>query len=167
MTLRKLSSADTVAYLWICYSSLLLCRLKCCLLIFQKIIQNCLWVGLSSLSSRDHAPQFPQRPSSHGCVSGGRLHDVVLVNLSSCHTYNIIFVPGVLSCYLFESTLTFLLLKCQFNWFPSSETIVISHGLDKSGLLPSSSPCSRAKQAPLQTSFIFEAPTFLKGPHIC
>ena len=125
MTLRKLSSADTVEYLWICYSSLLLYRLKCCLLIFQKIIQNCLWVGLSSLSSRDHAPQFPQRPSSHGCVSGGRLHDIILVNLSSCHTYNIIFVPGVLSCYLFESTLTFLLFKCQFNWFPSSETIII------------------------------------------
>ena len=50
--LRNLSSADTVAYVWICYSSLLLCRLKCCLLIFQKIIRNCLWVGLSSQLQR-------------------------------------------------------------------------------------------------------------------
>lgn len=82
---------------------------------------------------------------------------------------NIIFIPGVLSYVIYESTLTFLLFKCQFNWFPSSGTIVISHGLDKSGLLSSSSPCSQAEQAsaPLQTSLIFEAPSFLKGPHIC
>lgn len=62
-------------------------------------------IMLQAVSSRDHDPLFSQRPSSHGCVGGGRLRDY------QCHTCP----KGPVLFYLLESTLSFLLFKCQFN----------------------------------------------------
>lgn len=163
MTWGNLSSADTVEYLWICYSSLLLCRLKCCLLIFQNYSE--LSVSRIKLSQL----QRPWPSISRGQALMGVCEWRQVTWRQTCQLIKLSYLS---TSYSSQGSCRMLSMSQLWLFFSSSVSLTdfqaqgpsaISHGLDKSGLLSSSSRVHKQSRHQL----LYKPASSLKPSFLC